>query len=85
MVAMGRVRTESSVVAGNRPCRAPRRILGAPRRPPHPSVLRPALAAARALMETDFDAEKIARKAMAIAADICVFTNGNLTVETIRK
>ena len=44
-----------------------------------------ALAAARALMETDFDAEKIARKAMAIAADICVYTNGNLTVETIRK
>ena len=44
-----------------------------------------ALAAARALMETDFPAEKIARKAMAIAADICVYTNGNLTVETIRK
>ena len=44
-----------------------------------------ALAAARALMETDFTAEQIARKAMAIAADICVYTNGNLTVETIRK
>ena len=42
-----------------------------------------ALAAARALMETDFDAETIARKAMAIAADICVYTNGNLTVETL--
>ncbi len=42
-----------------------------------------ALAAARGLMETDFDAETIARKAMAIAADICVYTNGNLTVETI--
>jgi ATP-dependent HslUV protease subunit HslV len=44
-----------------------------------------ALAAARALMETDFSAEQIARKAMAIAADICVYTNGNLTVETVRK
>jgi len=44
-----------------------------------------ALAAARALMETDFDAETIARKAMAIAADICVYTNGNLTVESISK
>ena len=29
------------------------------------------------------DAETIARKAMAVAADICVFTNGNLTVETV--
>ncbi|GAB4382804.1 ATP-dependent protease subunit HslV [Albidovulum sp.] len=42
-----------------------------------------ALAAARGLMETGMDAEEIARKAMAIAADICVYTNGNLTVETI--
>ncbi len=44
-----------------------------------------ALAAARGLMSTDLPAEEIARKAMAIAADICVYTNGNLTVETIRK
>src|SRR5690606_1623378 len=43
-----------------------------------------ALAAARGLMETGLSAEEIARKAMAIAADICVYTNGNLTVETIR-
>jgi len=42
-----------------------------------------ALAAARGLMETDLDAEAVARKAMAIAADICVYTNGRLTVETI--
>lgn len=42
-----------------------------------------ALAAARGLMETDLSAETIARKAMAIAADICVYTNGNLTVERI--
>lgn len=42
-----------------------------------------ALAAARGLLETDFDAETVARKAMAIAADICVYTNGNLTIETI--
>ena len=44
-----------------------------------------ALAAARGLMSTDLPAEQIARQAMAIAADICVYTNGNLTVETIRK
>jgi ATP-dependent HslUV protease subunit HslV len=44
-----------------------------------------ALAAARGLMETDFDPEEIARKAMAIAADICVYTNGKLTVEDISK
>ena len=43
-----------------------------------------ALAAARALIEnTDLDAETVARKAMAVAADICVYTNGNLTVETL--
>jgi ATP-dependent HslUV protease subunit HslV len=35
-------------------------------------------------MTTDLDAEAIARKAMAIAADICVYTNGNLTVERIK-
>src|SRR6056297_2795550 len=42
-----------------------------------------ALAAGRALMDTDKSAEDIARAAMAIAAGICVYTNGNLTVETI--
>lgn len=42
-----------------------------------------ALAAARGLMESDRSAEDVARAAMAIAADICVYTNGNLTVETI--
>jgi ATP-dependent HslUV protease subunit HslV len=42
-----------------------------------------ALAAARGLMTTDLSAEDIARRAMAIAADICVYTNGNLTVERI--
>jgi len=44
-----------------------------------------ALAAARALMDTQDDAEKIARKAIKIAAEICVYTNGNMTVETISK
>ena len=42
-----------------------------------------ALAAGRALMGPDKNAEEVAREAMAIAADICVYTNGNLTVETI--
>ena len=44
-----------------------------------------ALAAARAQMDTDKSAEEIARTAMAIASDICVYTNGNLTVETIKQ
>ena len=45
-----------------------------------------ALAAARALIDIDdLDAETIARKAMAIAADICVYTNHNLTLETIES
>jgi ATP-dependent HslUV protease subunit HslV len=42
-----------------------------------------ALAAARALVDFDLAAEDIARRAMAIAGDICVYTNGSLTVETI--
>ena len=44
-----------------------------------------ALAAARALMDGKDDAEKIARKAIEIAAEICVYTNGNMTVEVIKK
>jgi ATP-dependent HslUV protease subunit HslV len=45
-----------------------------------------ALAAAKALIDLpDLDAEAIARKAMAIAADICVYTNTNLTIETIDR
>ena len=44
-----------------------------------------ALAAARGLMEGEGDAESIARRAMAIAAEICVYTNGNLTVERIGR
>jgi ATP-dependent HslUV protease subunit HslV len=42
-----------------------------------------ALAAARALMDTDMDAEAVARRALAIAAEICVYTNGNVTLETL--
>ena len=44
-----------------------------------------ALAAARALIDenTELGAEQIARKAMKIAADICVYTNGNLTIESL--
>ncbi|WP_299642702.1 ATP-dependent protease subunit HslV [uncultured Ruegeria sp.] len=42
-----------------------------------------ALAAARSMMDSDKSAEEVARQAMAIAADICVYTNGKLTVETI--
>ena len=42
-----------------------------------------ALAAALALAEGELDAEAVARKAMAIAARICVYTNGELTVEVL--
>ncbi len=44
-----------------------------------------ALAAARALVDMDLDAEAIARKAMDIAADICVYTNRNLVVESLES
>ncbi len=42
-----------------------------------------ALAAARALLDQPLDAETIARRAMAIAAEICVFTNTNVVIETL--
>ena len=43
-----------------------------------------ALAAARALADVDgIDAEAVARRAMGIAAEICVYTNGELTVEVL--
>ena len=42
-----------------------------------------ALAAARALADGDLDAEAIVRRAMAIAAEICVYTNANVVVESL--
>ena len=43
-----------------------------------------ALAAARALADGPLDAEAIVRRALDIAADICVYTNRNVTVETLK-
>ena len=42
-----------------------------------------ALAAARALVDMEADAEAIVRRSMAIAAEICVYTNSNLVVEAL--
>jgi ATP-dependent HslUV protease subunit HslV len=42
-----------------------------------------ALAAARALMEFDLSAEEIARRAMKIAGDICIYTNENVVIESL--
>jgi ATP-dependent HslUV protease subunit HslV len=42
-----------------------------------------ALAAARALIDGDLDAAEIARRSMTIAAEICVFTNTNLVLESL--
>ncbi len=42
-----------------------------------------ALAAARALYDQDLSAEEIARKSLKIAAEICVYTNENIVVETL--
>ena len=45
-----------------------------------------ALAAARALIDLDaMDAEEIARKSLGIAADICIYTNRNVLVESLEK
>ncbi len=42
-----------------------------------------ALAAARALATTDLDAETIARRSLKIAADICIYTNEHVTLESL--
>jgi ATP-dependent HslUV protease, peptidase subunit HslV len=44
-----------------------------------------ALAAARALIDSDKDAEAIAKRAMQIAAEICVYTNSALVMETLEN
>ena len=44
-----------------------------------------ALAAAKALLDTSLGAEEIARKAMAIAAEICVYTNTSIVLETLES
>jgi len=44
-----------------------------------------ALAAARALSDSGLDAEAIARRALQIAAEICVYTNTNITVESLAE
>lgn len=44
-----------------------------------------ALSAARALIDMDLDAEDIARRAMKIAADVCVYTNENVIIETLES
>lgn len=42
-----------------------------------------ALSAARALVDLDLSAEEIARKALGIAANVCVYTNNNITLEKL--
>ena len=42
-----------------------------------------ALAAAKVLMDTDMSAEEVAKKAIKVASDICVFTNDNLNIEKV--
>ena len=59
----------------------PRRQARAARVEAH--LLARTLAAARALADSDHSAETIARKAMKIAAELCVYTNEELTVESI--
>src|ERR1017187_10004870 len=44
-----------------------------------------ALAAARALIDGPLDAEQIGRKSLDIAADICVYTNRNVTIESLKS
>jgi ATP-dependent HslUV protease subunit HslV len=43
-----------------------------------------ALAAARALFDTDLSAEEIARRAMKIASELCIYTNENVTLESLQ-
>ena len=42
-----------------------------------------ALAAAKVLMDSEMSAEEIAKKSLKVASEICVFTNGNVTIEKV--
>ena len=42
-----------------------------------------ALAAAKVLMDSELSAEEVAKKAIKVASDICVFTNNNIKIEKI--
>ena len=42
-----------------------------------------ALASAKVLMDTDLSAEEVAKKAIKVASEICVFTNDNCNIEKI--
>jgi ATP-dependent HslUV protease subunit HslV len=42
------------------------------------------LAAARALLDSELDAQQIVTRAMEIAAGICVYTNTNITMESLK-
>ena len=44
-----------------------------------------ALAAAKAIIDTELTSEEICKKALKIASEICVYTNNNLVIETIEK
>jgi ATP-dependent HslUV protease subunit HslV len=44
-----------------------------------------ALAAAKALADGPLDAEAVVRRALDIAAEICVYTNRNVTIETLKS
>ena len=44
-----------------------------------------ALAAAKAIYDTEISSEKVCERALKIAADICVYTNHNIVIETIKK
>ena len=42
-----------------------------------------ALAAAKVLLDTDLNAEEVAKKSIQVASEICVFTNNNIKIEKI--
>ena len=42
-----------------------------------------ALCAARALLDQPLDAETICRRSMAIASEVCVYTNDNVVIESL--
>ena len=43
-----------------------------------------ALAAARAMIDSKYSAEEIAKKSLLIAAELCIYTNDNIIVEKIK-
>jgi len=79
----GRCAGAAAIAAASAPVANRTRVTSDGSRAASASTRSRVVSAARALVDTDKDAETIVRRALDIAADICVYTNRNVTIETL--